>query len=411
MRIAMIGIKAIPARSGGFETAVDEISRGLVKAGHEVVVYNRSGMSDHSSSEYEGVRLVTLPTVESKNFSTIVHAFLATIHLIFHRVDVVHYFIAGTTLFAPIPRLLGMKVVCSVDGTDWQRGKWGKFARWYLRFSERLAVSFCHGLVGDSRDVVRYYREVYGASSALITYGIRESTSEGLEWLDRFALKPREYVLFVGRLVPENNIHHLIRAFEQTNTDKNLVIVGHDPWEKDYIHYLKSTRDPRIIFTGGVYGTGYVQLQRNSYFFVLPDEVGGTHPALVEAMGFGNCVLVNDTPSNLEVTSDAGFSYRGCEGAQDLRRKLQSLLDNPELVDEFRLRAKRRAHANYSWKRVVEGHVRLYTQVLDGLELPGSSGLNLNARASYATDLSRTRVERESIAIGKLDSQGRYNSQ
>src|SRR5215467_8117495 len=179
LKIAMIGIKAIPARNGGFETAVDEISRGVVRLGHEVVVYNRSGMSEQSGTNYEGVRLITLPTLKSKNLSTIFHAFLSTLHLIFHRVDVVHYFITGTTLFAPIPRLLGMKVVCSVDGTDWQRGKWGRFARWYLRFSERLAVLFCHRLVGDSRDVVRYYREVYGASPSLITYGIRETKPDG----------------------------------------------------------------------------------------------------------------------------------------------------------------------------------------------------------------------------------------
>jgi glycosyltransferase involved in cell wall biosynthesis len=401
LKIAMIGIKAIPARSGGFETAVDEISRGLVRLGHEVVVYNRLGMSEYVAHEYEGVKLVTLPTVNSKHLSTIVHAFLSTIHLIFHRADVVHYFVVGTTLFAPIPRLLGMKVVCSVDGTDWQRSKWGNFARWYLRFSERLAVLFCHRLVGDSRAVVRYYREVYGASSSLITYGIRESTSEGLEWLDRFALRPREYVLFVGRLVPENNIHQLIRAFEQANTKKKLVIVGHDPWEKKYVRSLKSTQDPRIIFTGGVYGAGYAQLQRNAYLFVLPDEVGGTHPALVEAMGFGNCVLVNDTPSNLEVISDAGFSYRGCEGAQDLHRQLQTLLDNPQFVKKFRLKAERRARANYSWEHVVRDHASLYTQVLNGREVPDPSGLMLNAHASDLPELARTRNERESIVVGK----------
>jgi glycosyltransferase involved in cell wall biosynthesis len=396
MRIAMIGIKAIPARSGGFETAVDEISRGLVKLGHEVIVYNRSGMSDHLTPEYEGVRLVTLPTLKSKNFSTIVHAFLATIHLIFHRVDVVHYFIAGTTLFAPIPRILGMKVVCSVDGTDWQRGKWGKIARWYLRFSERLAVFFCNGLVADSLEVLRYYREVYGAPSSLITYGIRESTSNGIEWLERFDLQPREYVLFVGRLVPENNIHQLIRAFEQTNTDKKLVIVGHDPWEKEYIRSLKSTQDPRIIFTGGVYGTGYTQLQRNSYLFVLPDEVGGTHPALVEAMGFGNCVLVNDTSSNLEVISDAGFSYRGCEGAKDLREQLQNLLDVPEIVEEFRLKAERRARATYNWNHVVRDHVKLYKHVLNGRN---GSGANGSGRKAHTADLHELSPKRESVPV------------
>lgn len=376
LKIAMIGIKAIPARNGGFETAVDEISRGVVRLGHEVVVYNRSGLSEHSGTNYEGVRLVTLPTLNSKNLSTIVHAFLSTLHVIVHRVDVVHYFITGTTLFAPIPRLLGMKVVCSVDGMDSQRAKWGRFARWYLRTSERMAVWFCHALVTDSRDVQCYYREVYRAESSLITYGMRDTFCNGQEWLDRFALRSREYVLFVGRLVPENNIHHLIRAFEQSKTDKKLVIVGDDPWEKDYVQSLKSTRDPRITFTNAVYGVGYAQLQVNAYMFVLPDEVGGTHPALVEAMGFGNCVLVNDTPSNVEVVGEAGFSYRGSQGCEDLRRQMQWLLDNPSTVAQFRPKAEQRARANYRWERVVRDHLTLYNQILADRNLPESSRMD-----------------------------------
>lgn len=362
----MIGIKAIPARFGGFETAVDEIARGLVRLGQDVIVYNRRGMSTWPHAKYEGVQIVTLPTVKSKNLSTIIHAFLATVDVLFRRADVVHYFTTGTTLFAPILRIAGKKVVCSVDGMDWQRSKWGGFARWYLRLSERFAVVFCHGLVADAREVTRYYREIYGAAPYEISYGMRESMSDGSESLKRFGLQGRDYVLFVGRLVPENNIHHLISAFTQTRTDKRLVIVGDDPWEKQYVHSLKSVKDARIVFTGGVYGQGYEQLQRNAYAFVLPDEVGGTHPALVEAMGFGNCVLVNDTPSNLEVIADAGFSYRGVEGDRDLYKKLQFLLDNPEIVAKYRTLAQDRAYTNYRWDKVVRRHFACYTQVLTG---------------------------------------------
>src|ERR1700675_1558730 len=364
LKIAMIGIKAIPARDGGFETAVDEMSRGMVNCGHDVVVYNRSGMSILPGDSYEGVKLVTLPTIKSKNLSTIVHAFLASMHVAFHRVDIVHYFTTGTTLFAPMPRLLGMKVVCSVDGTDWQRGKWGRLARWYLRTSERLAAWFCNGLIADSRAVLRYYLETYRANSFLVTYGMRESKCKGLEWLERFGLKSRDYVLFVGRLVPENNVHHLIRAFEGASTNKKLVVVGDDPWEKEYVASLKATRDSRVVFTGGVYGDGYEQLQRNAYLFVLPDEVGGTHPALVEAMGFGNCVLVNDTASNMEVIADAGFSYKGSEQAQDLSRQLQMLLNNPALVAEFRAKAEARARANCRWEAVEREHLARDGRVL-----------------------------------------------
>jgi glycosyltransferase involved in cell wall biosynthesis len=366
MRIAMIGIKAIPARFGGFETAVDELSRGLVKLGHRVRVYNRSSLATLPETSYEGVELINLPTLKSKNLSTIVHAFLCTLHLLFHRVDIVHYFTTGVTLFAPLPRLFGMKVVCSVDGTDWQRAKWGRFPRWYLRFSEKLAVLCCQGLISDSKDVMSYYRQSYGAVSSCIVYGMCERRSEQTDVLDRFGLTYRNYVLFVGRLVPENNVHHLVRAFEKTSTDRKLVIVGDDPWEREYVRSLKSTHDPRIVFTGGVYGDGYAQLQQNAYLFVLPDEVGGTHPALVEAMGYGNCVLVNDTGSNLEVISDSGFCYRGADGDVDLQAKMQQLLDTPALVAEYRTRSRQRAQTYYRWENVVQQHAKVYRQLLGG---------------------------------------------
>jgi glycosyltransferase involved in cell wall biosynthesis len=362
----MIGIKAIPAHFGGFETAADEISRGLVRLGYNVRVYNRAGMSPIAGSSYEGVELVTLPTAKSKNLSTIVHVFLCTVHVLTHRVDVVHYFTTGATLFAPLLRLLGIKVVCSVDGTDWQRAKWGRLARWYLRFSERWAVRFCHRLISDSTEVMRYYQQNFGADSSCIVYGMREHISQQRDVLDRFGLGERDYVLFVGRLVPENNVHLLIRAFESTVTERKLVIVGDDPWEKDYIRSLKSSRDARVVFTGGVYGEGYAQLQQNAYLFVLPDEVGGTHPALVEAMGYGNCVLVNDTASNQEVIGDSGIAYRGADGEVDLQRKMQQLLDAPGLVAQYRTRARHRAQTHYRWDDVVERHANLYQQIVEG---------------------------------------------
>lgn len=363
MRIAMIGLKALPPRYGGFETAADEIGRRLVKLGHEVIVYNRSGLA-HDGRDYKGIRLINLPTIQTKNLSAIVHSLLSSLHVVSQKPDIVHYFITGTTLFAPLPQLFGAKVVCSVDGTDWQRKKWSRLARWYLRLSERLACWFCDALIADAREVQAYYFARYRAHSAFIPYGMRESTENGTDWLERFKLKPREYVLFVGRLVPENNVHVLIRAFEFAKTDKKLVIVGDDPWGRGYVNSLKKTRDPRITFVGGLYGSGYEQFQKNAYLFVLPDEVGGTHPSLVEAMGFGNCVLVNDTPSNLEVIADAGFSYAGTAGARALQERLQFLLNNPQVVEEYRRKGAQRAQTCYRWDDVVQRHLELYELVL-----------------------------------------------
>jgi len=362
--IAVIGTKGIPARCGGFETAVDYISRGLVQRGHEVLVYNRPSDVPSRDKYYEGVQLAYLPTLPSKHLSTIAHSFLSSLHVLFTEAKIVHYYTTGAVLFAPLPRLFGKKVVCSVDGSDWQRKKWGRFARAYLRFSEKLAIWFSNELISDSRAVQEYYLERYGATSHFVPYGMRERTNWGKEWLHRLQIKERKYILFVGRLRPDNNIHALIRAFEQVPCDLKLVIVGDDPWEKEYISELKSTPDPRIAFPGAIYGEGYEQLQSNAYLFVLPDEVGGTHPALVEAMGFGNCVLVNDTPSNLEVIGDAGFSFKGKEGQKDLASQLRKLIANPSLVEEGRKRALERAHRCYTWDAVVEAHEKLYGQLI-----------------------------------------------
>ena len=206
-------------------------------------------------------------------------------------------------------------------------------------------------------------------------------TRIGRKWLERFGLSEREYVLFVGRLVPENNVHVLISAYERIESDKKLVVVGDDPWGKRYVRSLRRTRDPRIIFTGGVYGEGYEELQQNAYLFVLPDEVGGTHPSLVEAMGFGNCVLVNDTASNLEAIADAGFSYSGAEGDRDLERQLDKLLKEPSLVQEYRRKARNHAQRTYRWEDVVAEHERLYQRLL---------GLEISAETETASGVSST---------------------
>jgi glycosyltransferase involved in cell wall biosynthesis len=229
-----------------------------------------------------------------------------------------------------------------------------------------LAVWFSNELISDSRAVQQYYLERYGARSYFIPYGMRERPTAGKEWLQRLHIEARKYILFVGRLRPDNNIHSLIRAFEQIPCEFKLVIVVDDPWEKSYIRQLKGSRDPRIIFPGAIYGEGYEQLQSNPYLFVLPDEVGGTHPELVEAMGFGNCVLVNDTPSNLEVIGDAGFSFKGAEGDKDLARQLRMLISNPTLVGEARKKAFERAHKYYRWDSVVEAHEKLYHALFGG---------------------------------------------
>jgi glycosyltransferase involved in cell wall biosynthesis len=221
-------------------------------------------------------------------------------------------------------------------------------------------------VVTDSRRVQEYYRSSYGADTSYIAYGADPNRRPPGPVLARYGLLPRRYVLFVGRLVPENCAHHLVTAFAGLATDMKCVVVGDAPYAEDYIDSLRASADPRVLFTGYLFGEGYRELGSNAYCFVETSEVGGTHPALVEAMGFATCVVANDTPENLETIGEAGFSYDGAVGAPSLRGVLERLLKDPALVAEYAARGHARVRAHYSWEAVTDAYEDLLLTVAGG---------------------------------------------
>lgn len=364
LRIAMLGTRGVPARYSGFETCVEELGARLVERGHAVTVYCRTPHVDHPGSTYRGMRLVKLPTIRSKHLDTITHSLLSAVHALGQGYDIALFFNVGNSPVTFIPRLGGQKVVLNVDGLDWKRRKWGRFARWYIRSCERWASWFPERVVTDSRRVQQYYHERRGTDSTYIAYGAAPITAPPGPALARHGLTPRRYVLFVGRLVPENCAHHLVEAFGDLATDLRCVIVGDAPYAAAYIRSLKADADPRVIFTGYVFGEGYRELLSNAYCFVETSEVGGTHPAVLEAMAAGRGVVVNDTPENLETIGDAGWSYSGALGASSLRAVLEQLLKDPALVSRRGEEALARVRAHYSWERVTDDYEQLFRELL-----------------------------------------------
>jgi glycosyltransferase involved in cell wall biosynthesis len=360
LRIAMLGTRGVPASYSGFETCVEALGARLGQRGHEVTVYCRVPHISYAGSAYRGMRLVKLPTIRSKHLDTIAHTLLSSLHAFAMRYDIALYFNVGNSPVTWIPRLGGQQVLLNVDGLDWKRKKWGPFARWYIRSCERWATRFPHAVVTDSRRVQQYYKDRYGAESTYIAYGAEPTSAPPGPHLARYGLEPRRYVLFVGRLVPENCAHHLVEAFEGLSTDMRCVIVGDAPYAAAYIRSLRAAGGSRVIFTGYLFGDGYRELLSSAYCFVETSEVGGTHPALLEAMAAGCCVVVNDTPENLETVGDAGFSYPGDIGAAALRTVLERLMKDPALVTEQGGRALERVRAHYSWDDVTTAYERLF---------------------------------------------------
>ena len=371
MRIAMVGTRGIPAAYSGFETCVEELGSRLVARGHQVTVYCRSQYVRSAHRVYRGMRLIKLPTIPNMYLDTIIHTALSLVHGLTQPYDLVLMFIVGNSPLAWLPRLRGQKVILNVDGLDWKRDKWPDLAKAYIRWTERLATRLPHAFVTDSRVVQRYYRERYNVAAPYIPYGAAVQTRPPGEWLARFNLRPRRYILFVGRLVPENCAHHLVKAFEGLDTDLRCVVVGDAPYMTRYIASLKDTDDPRVVFTGYVFGEGYEELCSHAYVFVETSSVGGTHPALVEAMSLGNCVVVNDTPENQETVGDAGLCYDGRQGATALRETLAELIAHPETVEMYRTRAQVRVHETYDWDEVTDSYERLGERlVMDGRRPP-----------------------------------------
>ena len=353
LRIAILGTRGVPANYGGFETFAEQLGARLAARGHQVTVYGRSAYVRRGVTAYRGMRIVRLPAPRSKHLETVVHSLFSAFHALLRRWDVVYVCNAANVPAATILWLARKRVVLNVDGLEWQRRKWGAAGRAYYRVCARVAAWLPVHVVTDARVIQRYYRETYGRDTDYFAYGTDLDPVADDGTLGRLGLEPGRYVLYVSRLEPENNAHVVIEAYRSVQADVPLAIVGDAPYASDYIASLKRTDDSRVRFLGAIYGHGYQVLRSHAAAYVQATEVGGTHPALVEAMGFGNAILANDVPEHRETMGDAGRYYHGPEA---LARELQAVLDDPALAADLRARARARASKLYSWDAIADDY-------------------------------------------------------
>lgn len=358
MRIAILGTRGIPARYGGFETFAEELSRRLAARGHLVSVYCRE---PYEQSSYLGVRRRQLPTIRHKYLETLVHTGLSTVHLLFHRVDVVLYCNAANAIYCWMPRLLAMPVALNVDGLERHRKKWNALAKAWYALSERLATFCPTAIVTDAQAIQRYYLDEYGRHSVMIPYGADPTPVTTGAVLGQLQLERGRFVLYVSRMEPENNGLLVREAFEKLGTDFKLALIGDAPYAAEYIARVRDTRDPRVVMPGAIYGAGYAELQSHCYCYVHATEVGGTHPALIEAMGRGALVLYLDTPENEEVAGGAGLPFT----AGTLTAVLQQALTMPPAQRRaWQQKAVSRVRERYSWEAVTSQYESLFQKLV-----------------------------------------------
>jgi glycosyltransferase involved in cell wall biosynthesis len=361
MRIAILGTRGVPANYGGFETFAEQLGRRLVTAGHDVTVYGRTRSVAPGLREYLGMRIVRLPAPRSKYLETVIHALFSAFHALLKRYDIV-YVCNSANVPAVLVLLLGRKrVILNVDGLEWQRAKWSAVGKAYYRVCAWMAARLPVHVVTDARVIQSYYARAYGRETDFFPYGTDLDPLPEDGTLEHLGMKAARYVLYVSRLEPENHAHVVIDAYRRVESDLPLVIVGDAPYASEYIASLRRTTDPRVRFVGAIYGHGYHVLRSHAALYVQATEVGGTHPALVEAMGFGNAIVANDVPEHRETLGDAGRYYRG---PVELAAAIQDLLDHPELADALRSAAHGRATELYSWDRVSADYERWFLQLI-----------------------------------------------
>jgi glycosyltransferase involved in cell wall biosynthesis len=362
LRIAILGTRGIPAAYGGFETLAEELSARLAERGHDVTVYSRRLLVAREVERHRGVRVVFLPTVRRKYFETVVHTFVSGLHAAGQDYDAVLVCNAVNALTCRLPRLLGSstRVVLNVDGLERNRRKWNALGKLVYFLSERLSCVMPDAVVTDARAIEEYYRTSFGLVSTFIPYGSDLPTPEGSVTLDRLGLRRGGYVLYVSRFEPENNPDAVLRGYRGFSRDLPLVLVGSAPYAERFISGLRAeaAEDRRVLLPGAIYGEGYRELLANAAAYVHATEVGGTHPALVEAMGFGRPIVAHGTAENHEVLGEEAVWFDAAR-PETLTSALEELFRSDKCRLALGERAGRRAAEHYRWDTVTDAYERL----------------------------------------------------
>ena len=358
MKIAIMGTRGVPPRYGGFETFAAELGTRLVARGFDVSVYCR----DPGPREWNGIHRIVLPFIPGKYFETVTHSLLSALDAMRRDFDVVLVCNAANAFTLPLLRAARIGTAINVDGIERRRRKWNALGRAFYAIGESLSTIFATAVVADADVIAQYYRQRFGVSPVTIPYGSEFPNEPDSDILKRLNLTARNYVLYVSRFEPENNPLEVVLAYEKLRGAPPLVMVGEGLYAKDLVAELRRHASDRILFPGGIYGPDYRTLQRNARIYIQATEIGGTHPALIEAMGAGGCVLANDTPENREVGGDS-VGYFRLRPAETLSAALAELLVSEDLCTVRQGRARDRAARSYSWDAVTSAYEGLFEQI------------------------------------------------
>jgi glycosyltransferase involved in cell wall biosynthesis len=363
MKIAILGTRGVPSGYSGYEEFAEQLGTRLIKRGHQVTVYCRASLFRERPPVYRDINLIYLPSIETKQLSTYSAAAVSMVHVLFCDYDALMVCNVANSPFCLLPKLFGKRIAINVDGLEWLRPKWGKLAQRMFKFSAQAAKYTTSAIVTDAEAMRLRYLEEFNAESVPIAYGANTETSEHPEILEQYGVEPGEYFFIACRLVPDNNVELILRAFSQVETDKKFAVAGGVPYDSPYVEKLKQIADERIRFLGHIDEWQHIkELHCNAYAYVHGHEFGGTNPTLLKALGFGNCIIALDTVFNREVLA-GGYGILYEKDVEILRQKIQQIVDEPERQAAMAQRAPDRIREAYTWAHITDQYEALFERL------------------------------------------------
>ncbi|MCX6520407.1 MAG: DUF1972 domain-containing protein [Actinobacteria bacterium] len=390
LKIAMVGTRGVPARYGGFETAIEEVGSRLVQRGHSVTVYcRRPADGSRAADEHLGMRLVHLPALRTKTLETLSHSALSALHASVQRGthDAVFVFNAANSPYIPFFRARRMPVAVHVDGLEWRRAKWGGGGRRYYRTAEVLAVRWADALIADAEGIAAYYADEFGASTERIAYGAPILRDLGHDKLAQHDLVPGGYHLVVARFEPENHVDLIVRGYRASNAQLPVVVVGASPYADEHVRDIREVADSdsRIRLIGSVWDQDLLnQLYANCASYLHGHSIGGTNPSLLRAMGAAAPVIALDVRFNREVLGPAGMFFAD---EMSLAGALATIERHTDLSRRLGTSLQQRADEHYRWDDVTTAYERLAARLAAGESRRGESNGTRNNADQWGYDM------------------------
>ena len=364
LKIAIIGSRGYPYVYSGYETLIKELSERMVERNCEVTVYCHRNLFKEKPSHVNGIKLVYVPTIETKSLSQLIHSFLSMCHAATSDADVIFAVNAANGPFGLISKIFRKPTAINVDGLEWLRPKWKGLGAKYFKIAARLSTILFDQIINDSDEMRKVYLNMFKKDSVVIAYGATVIKSEELSLIKQWPITPKEYYLVVGRMIPDNNADIIVKGFLASNSIKKMVVVGDVFYRDNYADKLKALKDERLIFTGYVNDSDILAaLYHHSYMYVHGHEFGGTNPTMIKAMAYGCGILALNTVFNKEMLNNDSYGIYFDKSQEAVRRQINYADQHPKEIKQLRQKSQLGVTDKYNWDCITDQYLDVFKRL------------------------------------------------